>query len=203
MVPGMRNGREGDHRRSAPHRDGQRLRTGRGGQGERAAPADQLRHRPGAVQHAVHLHRRPGLGRQGLHRQLDLPGRRGGGRWTRRIRQRSASSRRRAPPARCRLPMAPRSAASPRPTSSRRPNGSPSPRRTAAAARCVTAYEKGIIWGNDNYRTIGALVNIGAGHRQHRPRRRWRLPSGRPPGRLLSARRTPMSAALRPTSTSC
>ena len=24
----------------------------------------------------------------------------------------------------------------------------------------VTAYEKGIIWGNDNYRTIGALVNI-------------------------------------------
>ncbi|MBI1383730.1 MAG: arsenate reductase (azurin) large subunit [Rhizobiales bacterium] len=27
--------------------------------------------------------------------------------------------------------------------------------------KCVTAYEKGIIWGNDNYRTIGALVNIG------------------------------------------
>jgi arsenite oxidase large subunit len=27
--------------------------------------------------------------------------------------------------------------------------------------RCVTAYEKGIIWGNDNYRTVGALVNIG------------------------------------------
>jgi len=26
--------------------------------------------------------------------------------------------------------------------------------------KCVTAYEKGIIWGNDNYRTIGALVNI-------------------------------------------
>ena len=26
--------------------------------------------------------------------------------------------------------------------------------------RCATAYEKGIIWGNDNYRTIGALVNI-------------------------------------------
>ena len=24
----------------------------------------------------------------------------------------------------------------------------------------MTAYEKGIIWGNDNYRTIGALVNI-------------------------------------------
>jgi arsenite oxidase large subunit len=27
--------------------------------------------------------------------------------------------------------------------------------------KCVTAYEKGIIWGNDNYRTIGGLVNIG------------------------------------------
>ena len=27
--------------------------------------------------------------------------------------------------------------------------------------KCTTAYEKGIIWGNDNYRTIGALVNIG------------------------------------------
>ncbi|MEL7471484.1 MAG: arsenate reductase (azurin) large subunit [Pseudomonadota bacterium] len=27
--------------------------------------------------------------------------------------------------------------------------------------KCVTAYEKGIIWGNDNYRTVGALVNIG------------------------------------------
>lgn len=26
--------------------------------------------------------------------------------------------------------------------------------------KCVMAYEKGIIWGNDNYRTIGALVNI-------------------------------------------
>ena len=29
-----------------------------------------------------------------------------------------------------------------------------------ARRKCVTAYEKGIIWGNDNYRTIGALVNI-------------------------------------------
>jgi arsenite oxidase large subunit len=26
--------------------------------------------------------------------------------------------------------------------------------------KCVTCYEKGIIWGNDNYRTIGALVNV-------------------------------------------
>jgi arsenite oxidase large subunit len=26
--------------------------------------------------------------------------------------------------------------------------------------KCVTGYEKGIIWGNDNYRTIGAVVNL-------------------------------------------
>ncbi len=30
-----------------------------------------------------------------------------------------------------------------------------------ARRRCVFPYEKGIIWGNDNYRTISALVNIG------------------------------------------
>ncbi len=33
--------------------------------------------------------------------------------------------------------------------------------KDGARRRCVTAYEKGIIWGNDNYRTVGALVNIG------------------------------------------
>ncbi|MEO1090524.1 MAG: arsenate reductase (azurin) large subunit [Pseudomonadota bacterium] len=35
------------------------------------------------------------------------------------------------------------------------------PKEGGARRRCVSAYEKGIIWGNDNYRTIGALVNIG------------------------------------------
>lgn len=34
------------------------------------------------------------------------------------------------------------------------------PKDDGARRKCVTAYEKGIIWGNDNYRTIGALVNI-------------------------------------------
>jgi arsenite oxidase large subunit len=34
------------------------------------------------------------------------------------------------------------------------------PKAGGARRKCVTAYEKGIIWGNDNYRTIGALVNI-------------------------------------------
>jgi arsenite oxidase large subunit len=35
------------------------------------------------------------------------------------------------------------------------------PKDGGARRRCVFPYEKGIIWGNDNYRTIGALVNIG------------------------------------------
>ena len=34
------------------------------------------------------------------------------------------------------------------------------PKDDGSRRKCVTAYEKGIIWGNDNYRTVGALVNI-------------------------------------------
>ncbi len=35
------------------------------------------------------------------------------------------------------------------------------PKEGGHRRRTVFPYEKGIIWGNDNYRTIGALVNIG------------------------------------------
>lgn len=35
------------------------------------------------------------------------------------------------------------------------------PKDDGSRRRCATGYEKGIIWGNDNYRVIGALVNIG------------------------------------------
>ncbi|QMU56872.1 MAG: arsenate reductase (azurin) large subunit [Boseongicola sp.] len=35
------------------------------------------------------------------------------------------------------------------------------PNDDGSRRKCVTAYEKGIIWGNDNYRTVGALVNLG------------------------------------------
>ena len=35
------------------------------------------------------------------------------------------------------------------------------PHDDGARRKAVLAYEKGIIWGNDNYRTIGALVNLG------------------------------------------
>lgn len=34
------------------------------------------------------------------------------------------------------------------------------PHEDGSRRKCVTGYEKGVIWGNDNYRTIGALVNI-------------------------------------------
>ena len=35
------------------------------------------------------------------------------------------------------------------------------PKEGGARRRTVFPYEKGIIWGNDNYRTVGALVNLG------------------------------------------
>ena len=99
------------HRRPAPHRDRQRLR-GRGRRGERAAPRDQLRHRPRALQRDVHLRRRPGLARPGLHRRLDQRLRRGAGRQPHLARGRRRQS----------------AASAPR-TSSRPPPGSPSRRR--------------------------------------------------------------------------
>lgn len=34
------------------------------------------------------------------------------------------------------------------------------PKADGSRRKCATAYEKGVIWGNDNYRTIGAIVNI-------------------------------------------
>ncbi|MFN4192074.1 MAG: arsenate reductase (azurin) large subunit [Tabrizicola sp.] len=34
------------------------------------------------------------------------------------------------------------------------------PKEDGSRRKCVTAYEKGIIWGNDNYRAIGSLLNI-------------------------------------------
>ncbi len=34
------------------------------------------------------------------------------------------------------------------------------PKSDGARRTCVIGYEKGVIWGNDNYRTIGAIVNV-------------------------------------------
>jgi len=35
------------------------------------------------------------------------------------------------------------------------------PKEDGSRRKCVTGYEKGIIWGNDNYRAVGSLLNIG------------------------------------------
>ena len=66
------------HRRSAAHGDGQCLR-GRGRQGQRPSPGDQLGHRSRPVQRPPHLRRRQGMGRQGLHCRLDQRLRQGAG----------------------------------------------------------------------------------------------------------------------------
>ncbi|MFN3846104.1 MAG: arsenate reductase (azurin) large subunit [Paracoccaceae bacterium] len=34
------------------------------------------------------------------------------------------------------------------------------PKEDGSRRKCVTGYEKGIIWGNDNYRAVGSLLNI-------------------------------------------
>jgi arsenite oxidase large subunit len=65
----------------------------------------------------------------------------------------------------------------------------------------VTCYEKGIIWGNDNYRTIGAIVNIAlaTGNIGREGGGVCRL-GGHQEGYYRPA--TPMSAVRRNTSTS-
>ena len=75
------------------------------------------------------------------------------------------------------------------------------PKDDGSRRKTVTAYEKGIIWGNDNYRTIGALVNIGLP-----PATSAAKAAGSAVWvgirRATTAPPTPMSAARRPTSTS-
>ena len=47
------------------------------------------------------------------------------------------------------------------------------------------AYEKGLIWGNDNYRTNGSLVILALATGNSAGRRRMRA-HGRPSGRLFA-----------------
>ena len=129
------------HRRPAPHGDGQCLR-GRGRQGQRPASGDQFRHRPGAVQRAFTYIADKGWVdrdfiaastkrlRQGGGRQQDVD--RGGGQDHR--------------PDAEDIVKAAEWIAMPKEGGKRR--------------RTMFAYEKGLIWGNDNYRTNAALVNI-------------------------------------------
>ena len=69
--------------------------------------------------------------------------------------------------------------------------------------RTMFAYEKGLIWGNDNYRTNCGPRERCARHRQCRPGGRRLRAHGRPSGRLCAAVRCSRRAALRPMSTSC
>ena len=48
------------------------------------------------------------------------------------------------------------------------------PKGPGQRTRTMHAYEKGIIWGNDNYLIQSALVDRGAGHPQRRPARHRR-----------------------------
>ena len=130
-------------RRPATNGDGQRVR-GRSWQGQCAPPGDQFGHRPRALQRMAHLHRRERLGQTGTSSLL---------------RPRTSTRRVRWPtrPA-SRMPR--KSPASASTTFARRPNGSRKPKEGGARRRTMFAYEKGLIWGNDNYRTNGALVNV-------------------------------------------
>ena len=61
------------------------------------------------------------------------------------------------------------------------------PKEGNARRRTMFAYEKGLIWGNDNYRTNCSAGERGAGDRQHRPAGRRVRAHGRSPGRLFAA----------------
>ena len=149
-----------------------------GRQGPRAAPRHQFRHRPRAVQCAAHLHRRPGLDRQGLHRRLDQATS------TRRSPANKTSSRRRREITGLTVDHISQGGGV-----DRAAQGGGARRRT------MFAYEKGLIWGNDNYRTNARAGERRARHRQYRPAGRRLRAHGRPPGRLCAPVRRACRAA--------
>src|SRR5262249_20366639 len=69
------------------------------------------------------------------------------------------------------------------------------PKAGNARRRAMFAYEKGLIWGNDNYRTNGALVNVALA--TGNIGRRWLRAHGRAPGRLLASLRRACGTARR------
>ena len=58
------------------------------------------------------------------------------------------------------------------------------PKQGGARRRTMFAYEKGLIWGNDNYRHQPGAGEYRARHRQHRPPGRRLCAHGRPSGGL-------------------
>ena len=66
-----------------------------------------------------------------------------------------------------------------------------------ARRRTMFAYEKGLIWGNDNLPDQRRAGEFGAGHRQCRPPGRRLRAHGRSPGGLCPAARGPCRPARR------
>ena len=124
----------------------------------------------------AHLHRREGLGRQGVHRRLDQRLRQGAGGQQDDARGGGEDHRPHAPT-----------------RSARRPNGSPS-RRTASAAADDVRLREGPDLGQRQLPHQRGAGEHGARHRQYRPPGRRLRPHGRPPGRLCA----PVRRACRP-----
>ena len=61
------------------------------------------------------------------------------------------------------------------------------PKAGGVRRHTMFAYEKGLIFGNDNYRTNGALVNLSSRDGKPRPSGRRLRAHGRPSGRLCAA----------------
>ena len=134
--------RQGDLRRSAPDRLRGYRRAGRR-QGQRAASGHPARYRHRAVQRPVHLCRRAGLDRSRFHRPAH-----------RRVRR---CGRGQSPePAR----SAARSPASRWTSCSKAAEWAYKPKVSGHSPRSCHTYEKGIIWGNDNYLIQSALVDL-------------------------------------------
>ena len=166
------------HRRSAAHRDGQRLR-GRSRQGPRDASRDQLGHRSRPVQRLADLHRGEGLDRQGVHRRLDQGLRQGLG---------------------CQQDEPRRGGAD------HRLDGRPDPPvgrvdRAAQSGRRPAAHHVRLREGPDlGQRQLSHQRRARerrAGDRQCRPSRRRLRAHGRAPGRLFTALRRPCRPAGR------
>ncbi len=85
----------------------------------------------------------------------------------------------------CRSKSAPASPVYRPPSCARRPSGRTSRRLAGQRPRTMHAYEKGIIWGNDNYLIQSALVDLVLATLQRRwPTRHRRRAHGWPSGRL-------------------
>ena len=155
------------YHRPSSNSHGQRLRGG-GRQEQCASSGDQFGHRPRTVQRPLHLHRRQGLGSEGPHREehaahrydasaaLSGPGRNPGVSGSIRLR---ATGWRRLPDLNRRNAAAKITGLNPADIV-KAAEWIGMPKEGGKRRRVMFGYEKGIIWGNDNYRTNGALVNI-------------------------------------------